>query len=90
MQTITIVGGAPNIPSIGGSAFAIDELELERFGYDDINRVLNQVPGIYIREEDGLGLRPNIGLRGGSSDRSQKVTLLEDGVLFGPAPYSAP
>jgi Fe(3+) dicitrate transport protein len=69
----------------------VDERRLEVFEHDDVQRVLKQsVPGVYVREEDGFGLRPNIGLRGASSDRSSKVTLMEDGVLFGPAPYSAP
>ncbi|MGQ0620501.1 MAG: TonB-dependent receptor family protein [Panacagrimonas sp.] len=90
LDTITIIGRREALPLISGSAHLVDEAELKRYGYDDINRVLNAVPGVYVREEDGFGLRPNIGLRGGSSDRSQKVTLLEDGVLFGPAPYSAP
>jgi Fe(3+) dicitrate transport protein len=52
--------------------------------------VLQAVPGVQVRGEDGFGLRPNIGLRGANPDRSKKVTLMEDGVLFGPAPYSAP
>lgn len=90
IPTITIIGAPGESSRITGSAHVVDEEALEQFDYDDINRVLNVVPGVYVREEDGFGLRPNIGLRGGSSDRSQKVTLLEDGVLFGPAPYSAP
>jgi Fe(3+) dicitrate transport protein len=75
---------------IGGSAHLLTEAQLEVFEQDDPHAVLLQVPGVYLRQEDGYGLRPNIGLRGASSDRSKKVTLMEDGVLFGPAPYSAP
>ncbi|MEO0423883.1 MAG: TonB-dependent receptor [Pseudomonadota bacterium] len=75
---------------VTGSAHRVDEQALELYEYNDINRVLNFVPGVYVREEDGVGLRPNIGLRGGSADRSQKVMLMEDGVPLSPAPYSAP
>ena len=73
-----------------GSAHKLSEKTLQRQGHDDIHRILGQVPGVYVREEEGYGLRPNIGLRGASSDRSAKVTLMEDGLLLGPAPYSAP
>jgi Fe(3+) dicitrate transport protein len=78
------------IRTIGGSAHALDEEMLEQLTYTDPQQVLLQLPGVYVRQEDGYGLRPNIGLRGASSDRSKKVTLMEDGILFGPAPYSAP
>ena len=46
-----------------GSAHLIDEHELDRQHYSDINRILGQTPGVYIQEEDGFGLRPNIGIR---------------------------
>ncbi len=73
-----------------GSVYVLDEKQLEKFNFDDAHQVLVQVPGVYVRQEDGYGLRPNIGMRGADPDRSKKVTLMEDGVLFGPAPYSAP
>ncbi len=88
----TVVRATPELDTsrVAGSAFAVNDEELSRFEYVDIHRVLETVPGVYMRGEDGFGLRPNIGLRGASSDRSSKIVLMEDGILFGPAPYSAP
>lgn len=56
----------------------------------DVVRVLKSSPGVYAQEEDAQGLRPNIGLRGVYPHRSRKISFYEDGVLVGPAPYSAP
>ena len=78
-------------PRVAGSAHEVDAELLEQFEYDDVERVLStSVPGVTTRGEDGYGLRPNIGIRGANSERSSKVTLMEDGVLFAPAPYAAP
>ena len=73
-----------------GSVQVFNEKHLSRMEHDDAHQILLAAPGVYLRGEDGFGLRPNIGIRGASSDRSKKVTLLEDGILFAPAPYSAP
>jgi Fe(3+) dicitrate transport protein len=75
---------------LGAPAFILDERTLELLELDSPDALFRRATGVYVRSEDGFGLRPNIGLRGASSDRSKKVALTEDGILFGPAPYSAP
>lgn len=88
-ETTVIGHRMVDVRRVAGSAQVVGKEELERQETNDLHRVLQGVPGVYVREEDGFGLRPNIGLRGASADRSSKVTLMEDGVLSGPAPYSA-
>jgi len=89
IEKMQIIGQSQGLSKQTGSATLIDELALEQFKFDDINRVLYSVPGVNIREEDGYGLRPNIGFRGTTPERSKKINIMEDGVLIGPAPYSA-
>lgn len=90
LEEVLVIGSATDLQSTAGSAAIIDAEALERHDYVDLGKVLSEVPGVYVRGEDGYGLRPNIGIRGAAAERSQKITLMKDGVLITPAPYSAP
>lgn len=87
---VVMTQGTSGLKEIPGSVHYITPKEIEKFNYTDISRTLRSVPGINIQEEDGFGLRPNIGLRGTGVERSSKITIMEDGVLMAPAPYSDP
>ena len=90
LEEIVVIGSEDEIVKVPGSGALLTEDDLERFDYVDLHQTLSSIPGMYVREEDGFGLRPNIGIRGATPDRSQKITILEDGILITPAPYSAP
>jgi len=89
IDTVTIIGKRADAADVPGSAHVIDSEELQTYVNGDILRVLRTVPGVYIQEEEGFGLRPNIGIRGSGLDRTARIALLEDGVLIAPAPYAA-
>jgi Fe(3+) dicitrate transport protein len=90
MREVSIIGSKYKVKDIAGSAAFLDVQEIREHSVDDVNRILRRVPGVNLREEDGAGLFPNISLRGVDSARTSKVTVMEDGILMAPAPYSAP
>jgi Fe(3+) dicitrate transport protein len=90
IDEIMIIGDAGAARQTTGAAHVVTAEELERFQYSDIQRIVRQIPGVAVQIEDGYGLRPNLSIRGTASDRSGRITLLEDGVLIAPAPYAAP
>ncbi|MEE4303460.1 MAG: TonB-dependent receptor plug domain-containing protein, partial [Wenzhouxiangella sp.] len=90
LDRVRIVGSSADARRLSGTGAVVDPEQMAVESRTDINQLLKTVPGVYIREEDGEGLRPNIGIRAAAGGRSSKITLLEDGVLIAPAPYSNP
>ena len=90
IESFSLINGEIGKREIVGSAHNISAKELTKFNYTNIHEILSKIPGINLQEEDGYGLRPNIGLRGTGLERSSKITIMEDGILMAPAPYSSP
>ncbi|MCZ6672758.1 MAG: TonB-dependent receptor, partial [Verrucomicrobia bacterium] len=90
MDEFKVLGSKESVFEVPGSGFYLAQEEIANFQYANIDQILRQVPGVYFRGEDGYGLFPNISLRGVDSNRSGKLTMMEDGVLTAPAPYAAP
>lgn len=73
-----------------GSLVAIDQKTIRQIAPLNGNEVLRQVSGVHIAEEEGMGLRINIGIRGLNPDKSRSVLVMEDGVPVALAPYGEP
>jgi Fe(3+) dicitrate transport protein len=89
VEQASMTGGLKGVANVPGSAHYIGPRDIQQFAHQDAHRVLRGVPGLNIQEEDGYGLRPNIGIRGSGAERSSKITIMEDGVPIAPAPYAA-
>ena len=70
-----------------GATSLLSQAELENARVFSINEALRKVPGLVVRDEEGIGLRPNIGVRGLNPTRSTKILLLEDGIPLTYGPY---
>ena len=89
VESVTIIGSKDDLKDLPGSGAVISNEDLQKAMDTDIQKILTAVPGVYMRTEEGYGLRPNISIRGTAIERSAKVTIMEDGVLVAPSPYTS-
>ncbi len=82
-----LVGSSESLEQTAGSLQIIDKIELENSRVYNFSEALRKVSGVNVRDEEGFGLRPNIGIRGVNPTRSSRVLLLEDGLPLSYAPY---
>ncbi len=75
---------------VPGSIGVVTSAQLEAIQPVSANDALRTIPGVHLQEEEGFGLRANIGIRGLDPDRSRSVLVLEDGVPVSLAPYGEP
>lgn len=87
LPRVDVIGPAENLPNIAGAGTVLESDELQKSHVFTVNEALRKVPGVHARDEEGFGIRPNIGMRGLNPTRSTKVTLLEDGIPLAYAPY---
>jgi Fe(3+) dicitrate transport protein len=88
--TEVIGTAATALEHIPGSGRVVTQETLFKNHRFTINEALREVPGVNIRDEEGLGIRPNIGIRGLDPTRSRKIHIMEDGVPIMIMPYGDP
>ncbi len=91
-ESVTVVGtrlagSAETLERLPGSVDVLDRRQLEISRVMTVNEALHKATGVNVRDEEGMALRPNIGIRGLNPTRSSKTLLLEDGLFVTYAPY---
>ena len=72
-EEVTIIS---EVADLAGAGAVISNEDLQKVMDTDIQKILTAVPGLYMRTEEGYGLRPNISIRGTAIERSAKVTIM--------------
>lgn len=80
-------GPADKIETLSGAGTLLNAETLFKSHVANVNEALRKAPGVFVRDEEGFGIRPNIGIRGMNPFRSTKVLFLEDGLPLNYAPY---
>jgi Fe(3+) dicitrate transport protein len=73
-----------------GAAGYISRADLKELAPINGNEAIRRISGVHVLEEEGAGLRVNVGIRGLDPDKSRNILVLEDGVPVALAPYGEP
>ncbi len=87
VRSTSMAGSDGALEDMPGAVSRLDQSDLTKTAVVDFGGALRKVPSVHVKDEEGLGLRPNIGIRGSNPTRSTKVLLLEDGLPLTYAPY---
>jgi len=88
---VRVIGDkADALQKIPGSGHVVTKRDIERAQPADVAEVLRRVPGLWVRQETGAGMRLDIGVRGLDATRGRRVLVLEDGVPIAINPYGEP
>jgi Fe(3+) dicitrate transport protein len=91
MPEITIIGQKERLfARTPGAVSYLDQHQMNLLKPISGNEILRWVPGLHVVDEEGVGMRINIGIRGLDPDRSRSVLMLEDGIPVALAPYGEP
>jgi len=91
MPQVVIIGKKDRLfTQVPGSLSLIDPKELKQTAALTSNEVLRKLPGLNVVDEEGAGLRLNVGIRGLDPDRSRNVLVLENGIPIALGPYGEP
>ncbi len=90
MPQIEVIGRQDHFIRLPGSASVVNRAAIRLTYPVSGNEVLRKVAGLHIVDEEGIGMRANIGIRGLDPDRSRTVLILEDGIPVALGPYGEP
>lgn len=75
---------------IPGSVGTVNAGDIQKLAPVSGNEVFRKIAGVHVVDEEGAGMRINIGIRGMDPDRSKGVLVLEDGIPVALNPYGEP
>lgn len=91
LTAVTVIGSQDGLFQFTpGSADQLKQADLHALAPLSGNDAFRTITGVHVVDEEGAGLRMNLGIRGLDPDRSRSVLVLEDGIPVALGPYGEP